>query len=125
MRIGNWYIFCRDGSACFSYSLDKNGQKWSIPHKRVEWNEDEYFVRNRQVRERAYEATQALELGLALNSKPTELKKLSGFDLTNFLDAIDVSKPIMSGHSFGGATTLLTLHSDPRFKVNINNLNRS
>lgn len=25
----------------------------------------------------------------------------------------------MSGHSFGGATTLLTLHSDPRFKAGI------
>ena len=78
----------RDGSACLSYSIDKNGQKWSIPHRRVEWNEDEYFVRNRQVRERAYEATQALELGLALNSKPGDLKKVLGFDLTIFGDSI-------------------------------------
>ena len=88
----------------------------------LEFNEDEYFIRNRQVRERAYEATQALELGLTLNSKPEELKGFGfggDFDWGTFVDAIDVSKPIMTGHSFGGATTLLAMHSDPRFKAGI------
>jgi len=47
------------------------------------------------------------------------LRKVVGFDLTIFGDSIDVSKPIMTGHSFGGATTLLALHSDPRFKAGI------
>ena len=109
----------RDRSACLSYSIDKTGQKWAVAHQRINFNEDEYFIRNRQVRERAYEATQALELGLTMNSRPEKLKGLEDFDWNVFKDAIDVSKPIMTGHSFGGATTLLAMHSDPRFKAGI------
>ena len=63
-----------------------------------------------------------MELGLTLNSKPEELKGFGfggDFDWSIFVDAIDVTKPIMTGHSFGGATTLLAMHSDPRFKAGI------
>ena len=98
----------QDGSACLSYQIDNAGQKWKIPHRRIEVHENEYFVRHGQVQQRSLEVVQALELGLNLNSHP-------GF----FQDTMDVSHPVMIGHSFGGATALLALHSDPRFKVGI------
>ena len=58
----------RDGSACLSYHIDAAGKKWPIPHRRVEWSEEEYFVRSRQVRERSFEACQTLNLAFDLNS---------------------------------------------------------
>ena len=44
---------------------------------------------------------------------------ISEADLTIFKDTMDLSSPVMAGHSFGGATTLMALAADERFKVGI------
>lgn len=123
----------RDGSACMSryYSSNTEGVndvKW-VEHYKCETNEDEYALRNRQVHLRSKEASRTLDLLIALNngesivnvfdldlSNPTQSQSEN---LSSFKEKLDVSKPIMSGHSFGGATTLLTLAEDSRFKVGI------
>ena len=68
----------REGSACHSYQVDKNGKQWPIPHRRIEWTEEEYFVRNRQVRERCFEVCNALKLALQLNQEPQNVKYFMG-----------------------------------------------
>lgn len=106
-------VLCRDGSACLSYHIDKSGKKWPIPHRRIEWTEEEYFVRNRQVRERSHEACQTLDLAYALNNAQIP-------NLNMFKDSLDLNAgPVMCGHSFGGATTLMALAADNRFQVGI------
>ena len=73
----NYHTF-RDGSACLSYQVDNDGKQWPIPHRRIEWNEEEYFVRNRQVRERCFEACNALKLAFELNERPQDIKSFVG-----------------------------------------------
>ena len=34
-------------------------------------------------------------------------------------DTMDLSNPVMCGHSFGGATTLMALATEPKFKLGI------
>ena len=82
----------------------------------MEWSEEEYFVRNRQVRERCFEACQTLTWALTLNrgEAVTNLlvKDFEGHDqvfFAGFKESMDVNNPIMCGHSFGGATTLMAL----------------
>ena len=58
--------------------MDKNGKQWPIPHRRIEWTEEEYFVRNRQVRERCFEVCNALKLALKLNEEPENVKYFIG-----------------------------------------------
>lgn len=113
----------RDGSACLSYHIDPSGKKWAIPHRRIEWSEEEYFVRNRQLRERCHEVCQALNLATLLNDEPEKCENFEG-DTNNeffamFKNTMDLSNPVMCGHSFGGATTLMALAAEPRFKVGI------
>ena len=73
-----FYFYFREGSACHSYQVDKNGKQWPIPHRRIEWTEEEYFVRNRQVRERCFEVCNALKLALKLNEEPENVKYFLG-----------------------------------------------
>jgi len=114
----------RDGSACLSYTFDKSGKKWAIQHKRVELHEEEYFVRNRQVRERCHEALQAMDLAFSLNESESAQtnfyhEKEQDQFLESFKDTMDLSNPVMCGHSFGGATTLMALATEPKFKLGI------
>merc|ERR1712109_302653 len=39
--------------------------------------------------------------------------------LSGFKDTMDLSNPVMCGHSFGGATTLMALATEPKFKLGI------
>ena len=61
--------------------MDKNGKQWPIPHRRIEWTEEEYFVRNRQVRERCFEVCNALKLAFQLNQEPQNVKYFMGMFL--------------------------------------------
>ena len=44
----------------------------------LEWTEEEYFVRNKQVRERSFEACNALKLAFQLNENPQKIKNFIG-----------------------------------------------
>ncbi len=115
----------RDGSACLSFWKEKDVPRTYIQHRRVLWEENEYEVRNSQVHFRAREARKALDLafdiqaGNAVDNIMPVSYHYETPDLTDFKGAMDLTKPVMAGHSFGGATTLLTLGLDPRFKAGI------
>ena len=47
------------------------------------------------------------------------LEDASEFDLSMFKSRMNTEKPILSGHSYGGATTVMTLARDKRFKQGV------
>lgn len=121
-------VLHRDGSACMSYWLNpesKGAEQW-IPHLKVEDGQDEYKVRNAQVHHRAREASRALDILENLNrgQVPENLLVIAGGAehgdvLRQFEGALDLSSPVMAGHSFGGATTCLALARDERFACGV------
>lgn len=130
----------RDGSACMSLSLGdaaEKGVKW-INHYQLKKEDDEYARRNDQVQLRSKEASNALDVlcdwqkgkfvdnvfentynpcresvsvGNSTISKEQKMLQFQG--------TLDVDQVIMLGHSFGGATSVLALEQDPRFKIGI------
>lgn len=76
--------------------------------------------RNKQVRQRAKECSQALNLILDINSgKPVKNILKLPFAIKQLTDSVDVNKIAIMGHSFGGATVLQTLSEDKRFRCGI------
>ncbi|EEB14848.1 Platelet-activating factor acetylhydrolase precursor, putative [Pediculus humanus corporis] len=116
----------RDESSSMTYyykseeKLNKDERTW-MKFKRVKVGTPEHLTeRSRQVEQRSNECKRALTILENLNSGNDIGNILkSDFDLKQFKNRLDFTKPIMMGHSFGGATTLLTLGTDPRFKVGV------
>ncbi len=111
-----------------SYWMDETKpftRNW-VQHRHVGHGDDEYAIRNRQVRHRADEVSRALDLMRRLNDGagkdggvPNMCDLNRTFDLADFAGLIDLSSPAVCGHSFGGATTCMALASDDRFKLGI------
>ncbi|XP_033099098.1 platelet-activating factor acetylhydrolase-like isoform X2 [Anneissia japonica] len=119
----------RDQSACTSYYLndvsltdaEPEYQKEYVDYLRVKDKTDEDFkIRNRQVNQRADECVRALDLLEKIN-EGEQITNFLGkeFDLSQFKGLLDLEKVSMTGHSFGGATTIQTLEKEPRFKVGV------
>lgn len=88
------------------------------PLRRIADHEKEYTVRNQQLHHRVAEAVRALDVVTALSRGEEVLNVLleaEHYDLAMFKDRLDISRPVMAGHSYGGATTLLALAKEPRF----------
>jgi len=97
-----------------------------LPHIATEWighlpiSGGRYTLRNRQINRRVKECIRTLDLFEALEA---------GYDVQNLLDSlldpsefeglIDISKAIVMGHSYGGATTIMTCSAELRFKLGI------
>jgi len=110
----------REGSSCLSFHMEK-GKKTLIPHLRVEEGQKEYLVRNQQLKHRVREVKDTLSLMIDLNNGANIKNVLTDeiYQTEIFKDCLDLSNPILTGHSFGGATSLLALQEDPRFKRGI------
>ncbi|KAL0275689.1 UNVERIFIED_CONTAM: hypothetical protein PYX00_003477 [Menopon gallinae] len=116
----------RDGSASMTYYYDseqkklKNDPTW-FKVQRVHVGGPEHFPKRKsQVEKRSSECKRALDILENLNNGVDIGNILDDdFDFKQFKDNIDFSKTIMMGHSFGGATALLTLGTDYRFKVGV------
>ena len=127
----------RDGSGCMSCFYESSGNarnssiKW-INHQRCRKDENEYAFRNTQVHHRANEVSRALDVMLDLNegkeihnifrkqTDPSFSELTECFvNLSQFKDVMDITRPVIAGHSFGGATTVLALIKDERFKVGV------
>lgn len=107
----------RDASACVTFKVN-NGEKEWIPFRRITDTEKEYTVRNAQLHQRVRETRRTLDIVDLLSSGENVINALPEaelFDLSMFKDRLDLSKPVLAGHSYGGATTLLTLSQDKRF----------
>ena len=123
----------RDGSACMAqfYDSSYNQQdplvRW-VEHQRCQRNENEYELRNKQVHQRSKEVSRTLDVLLGLNEGREFYNVYKNqylpdqdlvFDFSQFQNTMNMSNPVIAGHSFGGATTILTLISDERFKVGV------
>jgi len=112
----------REGSSCVSYHHNEGGQKQFIHHRRLQEFEKEYEIRNEQVKHRAQEMLRCLELITDLNAGNKVMNELDANcveNLSMFKDQADMTSPVAAGHSFGGATTLLALQHEKRFKVGL------
>lgn len=82
-----------------------------------------YFIHSFQVKQRAVDAKQALNMLYLLNDgvdiqNMLEADDISnGFDFGQFKGSLNVKSAAVMGHSFGGATTVQTLSEDPRFML--------
>ncbi|TRY77916.1 hypothetical protein TCAL_13122 [Tigriopus californicus] len=114
----------REGSGCASFYVNESGEKTWIHHKRVPLLH-EYQDRNQQIKDRVQEVVRTLDLitDLVHGNMPKNLletnEKLSTSILEELSSVIDLSKPGITGHSMGGATTVLSLATEKRFKFGI------
>uniref|UniRef100_G3THA4 Platelet-activating factor acetylhydrolase n=3 Tax=Loxodonta africana TaxID=9785 RepID=G3THA4_LOXAF len=115
----------RDGSASATYyfedqSAAMKGNKSWLYFKTLKRDEDEAPLRNEQVRQRAKECSQALDLILDIDhGRPVQNALELEFDVKQLKDSIDRNKVAMIGHSFGGATVIQALSEDQRFRCGI------
>ncbi|KAL4149504.1 hypothetical protein QTP88_003439 [Uroleucon formosanum] len=81
-------------------------------------NTDNYLLKNSQMKIRHRECTKLLNTFFSINAGDS-VKNVhkSSFDLKQFNGKIDVNKIIMSGFSFGGATSIYNAYHDPRYHV--------
>uniref|UniRef100_A0A8C3WLX2 Platelet-activating factor acetylhydrolase n=1 Tax=Catagonus wagneri TaxID=51154 RepID=A0A8C3WLX2_9CETA len=115
----------RDGSASATYyfkdqpAAEIRNKTW-LYLRTLRKGEEEFPLRNEQVRQRAEECSQALNLILDIDrGKPVKNVLDLEFDVEQLKDSIDKDKIAAIGHSFGGATVLQTLSEDRRFKCGV------
>ena len=107
----------RDGSAAATFVMEDGKKKW-IPFRRILDTEKEYTVRNEQLHQRVAEVRRCLDVVIKLGKgEPVEniLPDADKFNLCMLKGSMELRAPVMAGHSYGGATTVLTLAKDERF----------
>ncbi|XP_046455783.1 platelet-activating factor acetylhydrolase-like isoform X1 [Daphnia pulex] len=116
----------RDGSACMSYTLEREQsirgglvERW-IPYRPLPFERNDMPSRREQLEIRTRECTQTLDLLARLNDGVQVQHLLhSTMDLAIFKGLMDLSSPIIAGHSFGSTTLLRTLAVDKRYKIGL------
>ncbi|XP_054720885.1 platelet-activating factor acetylhydrolase-like [Uloborus diversus] len=124
----------RDYSACMSFyyehqdtSKPTNEQnskdlvkRWML-FKKVKQGKGEYTIRNQQVHQRAEECSSVLNLLNSLDSsEPVDnVMETSHLPLEYFQGLLDLDRASIAGHSFGGATVVMAMAKDKRFKVGL------
>jgi len=107
----------RDGTAAATFTMEEGVKRW-LPFRRILDEEKEYSVRNQQLHTRVAEVRRALDLVTKLSlgeEVESVLEDRGEFTLSMLQGRVDLTKPIVAGHSYGGATTLLALSQDSRF----------
>ncbi|XP_045476465.1 platelet-activating factor acetylhydrolase-like [Harmonia axyridis] len=113
----------RDKSAAYTYYYQdeqhaKNDYRSNIRYKRVPLSRGHFEKRNKQVHQRSDECVKVLDFILGVNAGNVPHNVLDdvmckerecNFKLSDLVGQLDVENIIMMGHSFGGATALLTL----------------
>lgn len=122
----------RDGSCCYSYYYKskedaQNKITTDIEYEPFVLGKTHHKQRKRQVDYRAKECGKVVDFLTELNEGkvphnvitdvPTKLE--IEFDLKDLVGNLDLGSLTMAGHSFGGATALLTLHQRKEFKQGI------
>ena len=116
-----------DGSACLrTLKTSKDAQIEFKYQELLEAGTPEYEIRNKQVKQRASEAGDALNMLEQMNQgsfNNTWVQNMTETELDDFQrdvkDSMNTDMVVIGGHSFGGATTTLCLATDPRFKVGV------
>lgn len=102
----------RDASAAISFTMEAGKKVW-IPHRRISEEEKEYSVRNQQLNHRVSEIMRTLDVLEALQRGDLVENVLEDghhFEPGMFAGKLDVERPVLAGHSYGGATTLVSPH---------------
>ncbi|XP_075709583.1 platelet-activating factor acetylhydrolase 2, cytoplasmic-like [Rhinoderma darwinii] len=112
----------RDGSACATYHFSEGNagtspQEIWVPFKKVQPGMKEFYLRNYQVHQRASECVRAVRIleDIDAGQQVSNIVE-SGFSLDALKDRIDFNRVAVMGHSFGGATALLSLVKDNIFR---------
>ncbi|XP_026274506.1 platelet-activating factor acetylhydrolase [Frankliniella occidentalis] len=115
----------RDTSACATYYYASpqdhlQSKKTWIKHHKMGFGLENFPARVKQVRQRAVECSRTLDLLEHINAGQN-IKNLAtdNFPLDAFKGQLNFEKAVMMGHSFGGASALLTLYKDHRFKYGV------
>jgi len=116
-----------DGSACLRSVKTTNDAEIEFKYQELlEPDTPEYEIRNTQVKYRAKEASDALNILEGMNKGAIEgtwIQKLSKGEVDTFRsdikNSMNFDMAVIGGHSFGGATTTLSLATDPRFKAGV------
>ncbi|KAG8588773.1 hypothetical protein GDO81_006097 [Engystomops pustulosus] len=112
----------RDGSACAAYHFSEGDASSSlqeiwVPYKRVQPGMKEFYLRNYQIHQRASECVRAVRILEDIDKGRQVCNNMdSDFRLDSLKDRIDFNRVAVMGHSFGGATALLSLVKDNIFK---------
>lgn len=115
----------RDESASLTYyyasesARNRDERTYILAKPFVAMDMQHYLLRNGQMKYRSYECSKVLQLLSQINNGSFQNKFRSNFDLSCFKDKIDLSDPVLMGHSFGGATSIYALAKDDRFKLGI------
>ncbi|XP_040280165.1 platelet-activating factor acetylhydrolase 2, cytoplasmic [Bufo bufo] len=110
----------RDGSACATYHFSEedgstNPQEIWIPYKNLQPGMKEFYLRNYQVHQRATECVRTVRLLQDVDAGQ-RVSNILDFSLDTLKDRIDFNRVAVMGHSFGGATALLSLVKDNIFR---------
>ncbi|KAM9839954.1 platelet-activating factor acetylhydrolase [Aulostomus maculatus] len=116
-------------SATFFFREKMEAEKASCPDKLAkEWmyyrplqpGENEFPVRNKQVKQRADECVLALGRLTDINSGiPVQNVLQTQFDWKMLENSMDLNRVAVMGHSFGGATVIEALCKEPKFKCGV------
>nr|XP_032810846.1 platelet-activating factor acetylhydrolase 2, cytoplasmic isoform X2 [Petromyzon marinus] len=88
-----------------------------LPYRKLLPGEKEFPLRNQQVHQRADECVRGLRLLEDINEgRPIQNVLPSGFDFQQLKGSMDLEKLSVMGHSFGGATAIVSLTKEPRFR---------
>ncbi|KAK7602654.1 hypothetical protein V9T40_006628 [Parthenolecanium corni] len=80
---------------------------------------EHYSTRNKQLKKRVDECKRLIDFLDDINNGNGRNILKSNFDLDSLRGRLDLSEPIIMGHSFGGATAMYALATEPRFKLGV------
>ncbi|KAF2362124.1 Platelet-activating factor acetylhydrolase-like [Trinorchestia longiramus] len=106
----------RDGSACGSFTLDDEGEKVWLDFELHKPGDQQIVLRSRQLGTRVEECMRTLSVLERMDAGGIKNELQSSFELEQLKGRLDLSRPIIAGHSFGGCTAINTQLSDKRFK---------
>ncbi|XP_007428128.1 platelet-activating factor acetylhydrolase 2, cytoplasmic [Python bivittatus] len=118
----------RSASATYFYKLDPEASDFPETQMHEEWltyrgvpkDQKEFRFRKQQLHQRANECIRGLKLIRSINSGKAVVNLLhTDFDLSVLKDNVDLTKVVVMGHSFGGATAVLALVKEAQFKCAI------
>ncbi|XP_067429165.1 platelet-activating factor acetylhydrolase isoform X2 [Thunnus thynnus] len=89
-------------------------------YRPLQHGENEFALRNKQVKQRADECIMALDKLTEINSgTPVQNVLQKQFDWMTLKNSMDLSRVAAIGHSFGGATVIEALSKDVKFKCGV------
>uniref|UniRef100_A0A8C2IMC6 Platelet-activating factor acetylhydrolase n=1 Tax=Cyprinus carpio TaxID=7962 RepID=A0A8C2IMC6_CYPCA len=108
----------RDESASATFYFREHTEPGT--KKPLKPDENEFPLRNKQVKHRAEECIRALDILFDINSgKSVENVLQCDFDLSTMENSMDLCRIAIMGHSFGGATVIECLCKDVKFKCGV------